>query len=478
LPSRPPPELSLQEWVTKSENSPFVVPPPAPVGQAVHVSLEQVNACQAQEHVKARMQAGLAQNSSAVPLERMEGSKNAEESVEAKEWGFGPSQEWMQTPIASRAHIGRTLVDSAILFHRQARGTGQSSSFKMDTWSTPFTVGYLNVGRRHLVGSLQEVVEIVLRQRPDILFLGDLVTTRDQIGRLKKRLESDLGDEWFLSTNISELPGRPVGVGALIHCSLANYMTDCILPQFDESNGARAVAGRILSFKVTRPEFPYVWQIVGIYQHVAKPSNRKARALLHETLQALTSQARQKDHRLVLLGDFNAAPPMGRWGYARWSATAKEDCIMAAWIQESQLIEVSQRGKRTATWRPSEGHQRAILDRVFISADHLCSMDLSVHWHHPMIVFDHALLILRIQNSLAGTGYAGACRPLSETNPPARCPIDLKKWKSRLDVWQHLLSSGLQYMESEHAENPPDPFESLKQGELLAMSCAYALAPK
>jgi hypothetical protein len=83
----------------------------------------------------------------------------------------------------------------------------------MDTWSSPFTVGYLNVGRRHLVGSLQEVVEVVLRHRPDILFLGDLVTSRTHIGRLKKRLESALHDEWFVTTNISELQGRPVGIG-------------------------------------------------------------------------------------------------------------------------------------------------------------------------------------------------------------------------------------------------------------------------
>ena len=52
-----------------------------------------------------------------------------------------------------------------------------------------------------LVGSLQEMVEVLLRHRPDILFLGDLVTSRDHIGRLKQRLESDLHDEWFVKTN-------------------------------------------------------------------------------------------------------------------------------------------------------------------------------------------------------------------------------------------------------------------------------------
>ncbi len=60
------------------------------------------------------------------------------------------------------------------------------------------------------VGSLQEVVELILKHRPDILFLGDLVTSRDHIGRLKKLLESGLHDEWFVTTNINDRLGRPV----------------------------------------------------------------------------------------------------------------------------------------------------------------------------------------------------------------------------------------------------------------------------
>ena len=77
------------------------------------------------------------------------------------------------------------------------------------------------MGRRHLVGSLEEVVELILKHRPDILFLGDLVTTRAHIGRLKKKLESALKDEWFVATNITKPPGRPVGIGAVVHWSLA-----------------------------------------------------------------------------------------------------------------------------------------------------------------------------------------------------------------------------------------------------------------
>ncbi len=77
-------------------------------------------------------------------------------------------------------------------------------------------------------GACQEVVEVVLRHRFDILFLGGLVTPRSSIGRLTKRVEAALHDEWFVTTNITALPGRPVGIGAVIHCSLANSMTDYV----------------------------------------------------------------------------------------------------------------------------------------------------------------------------------------------------------------------------------------------------------
>ena len=75
------------------------------------------------------------------------------------------------------------------------------------------------MGRRRSVGSRSEVVELVIRHRPDILFLGHLVTARHHIGRLKKQLEQDLKDEWFVTRNISASSGRPVGMGAVIHCS-------------------------------------------------------------------------------------------------------------------------------------------------------------------------------------------------------------------------------------------------------------------
>ena len=122
---------------------------------------------------------------------------------------------------------------------------------------------------------------MVLRHRPDILFLGDLVTPRSNIGRLVKRLEAALHDEWFVTTNISALPGRPVGIGAVIHCSLASRMTDCVVhypatgtSEPSQQEGNAAIEGRIQCIKITSLESSITWQFVGVYQYVAASTNR------------------------------------------------------------------------------------------------------------------------------------------------------------------------------------------------------------
>jgi hypothetical protein len=126
------------------------------------------------------------------------------------------------------------------------------------------------------------VIVLVLRYRPDILFLGDLVTSRAHIGRLKKQIE------WFMITNINASSGSPVGVGAIFHCSLAKYITDCTIQPpdgLDQNEREKAVSGRILRLKVSRPGVPCTWQFTGVYQHVASSVNRLARAHVRNTLQ-------------------------------------------------------------------------------------------------------------------------------------------------------------------------------------------------
>jgi hypothetical protein len=137
-------------------------------------------------------------------------------------------------------------------------------------------------------------------------------------------MESDLHDEWFVITNVSALPGRPVGIGAMVHCSLASHMTDCVIqhpnasrPEVSPQDWAEATDGRIQCLKVSLPGSPYTWQFIGVYQHVARSANRKARSLICSTLNAVVSAALVENHQVVILGDLNAAPPEGRWGYSQ-----------------------------------------------------------------------------------------------------------------------------------------------------------------
>ncbi len=118
---------------------------------------------------------------------------------------------------------------------------------------------------------------------------------------------------------------------------------------------------------VTKPGSSYTWKFIGVYQHVARSANRKAWSLMQHTLQEIVTAAQKENHRVAIVGDFNAAPPRGRLGYSRWSATVKEDLIMNEWIQKNNLTEVFHQGKPTPTWKPSEGPQEAALDRVLVT---------------------------------------------------------------------------------------------------------------
>ena len=73
-----------------------------------------------------------------------------------------PANEWRQAPIISRPNVGQDLLARATLSFGNGTHENLTSQFRIDTWSSPFTLssGYLNVGHpgRHLVGSLQEVV--------------------------------------------------------------------------------------------------------------------------------------------------------------------------------------------------------------------------------------------------------------------------------------------------------------------------------
>ncbi len=56
-------------------------------------------------------------------------------------------------------------------------------------------IGYHNAGFRRQSSSIQGVVNVVLQQQQDILFLGDLGVARNKIGKLRQTLERKLGDD-------------------------------------------------------------------------------------------------------------------------------------------------------------------------------------------------------------------------------------------------------------------------------------------
>ncbi len=162
-------ESTIQKWVDSSEALPFSQHPPNLLLCSVQNLLVQDNT----HHAKGNVQALLSQRdcSDNPPGSTEATSENREHHAR---WSVGPEKAWLQAPIASRPSVGRELLDRATLSMGNTSNASPHYQYCMDTWSSPFAVGYLNVERCHLVGSVPEIVVMVLRHRPDILFLGDL----------------------------------------------------------------------------------------------------------------------------------------------------------------------------------------------------------------------------------------------------------------------------------------------------------------
>ena len=200
----------------------------------------------------------------------------------------------------------------------------------------------------------------------------------------------------FLAGQLKTLEIRLI-IGAIIDCSLANHLRDYSISALQNSNNAAwkaATDGRILHLLVTHPGLPFQWeydtQYIVVYQHVAKAANMPARTLLRDTLGVLTT-AGAEGKRTVFLGDFNAAPPRGGWCYANGRRAVHED---RAWILANNLTEVLPGLLPKPTWRPSEGPQLAVLERILVSHQDKDTLPIEklVHWSHSHTEFDHALI--------------------------------------------------------------------------------------
>jgi hypothetical protein len=101
---------------------------------------------------------------------------------------------------------------------------------------------------------------------------------------------------------------------------------------------------------------------------------------------------------------------------------------------------------------------------------------MTIAWNRER--FDHALITIRLPHSTAGIGYAGASCPENAVQRGPRCKVDLKKWNKCRDEWSRLLTLSLDEEDRESDELSPDPFQALKNAELIAEAIAYQLAPK
>jgi endonuclease/exonuclease/phosphatase family metal-dependent hydrolase len=395
------------------------------------------------------------------------------------QWSAEPDRAWFECPAFRCPAVGLKLLASARAGLVEGAPEQQAGGTDSDLWVDPLVVSYLNIGFQKLERSLSEIIQLLLCHRPDVLFLGDLGVSRNKIGRLKQRLENGLGDEWFMLTDISPHRCRgPVGMGVVIHCSLARHIRTLDLPSpegADSATWSQAVAGRILPLQLSREGCPYTWHLVCVYQHVAAASNAQFRAHVLAMMGAITSRAEREGHRVVLIGDMNSAPEGGRWKYKPSERFSRFDRETNEWVRDRNCREIAG-SKLEHTWAMRHGAQRAALDRAFIHPAHEASSRLIVTWHQA--VFDHAMITVRLPHRMAGIGYAGACCPVTAALRVPRCKVDLKKWKTKQDEWVHLLKQSLDHTDTDDEGHPRDPFQALKHGEAVAEAIAIKLAPR
>ena len=197
--------------------------------------------------------------------------------------------------------------------------------------------------------------------------------------------------------------------------------------------------GRILLLEMEHPDVQgRVW-FVGLNQHVAANGAVRNRELVLSTLSHLVSQAAAHGWRLILIGDANAAPMGGRWGYSCASRTQKFDQQMDTWLAQTQLHEVST-SPLQATWKACLLPRKAVLDRAWVYPADLPVERLQVRWEVVQPLFDHAMIMLRLAHSVAGVGFAGASRPLHQPAPVPRCRVNMRKFRepSVRNEWSRL----------------------------------------
>ena len=428
--------------------APFFEPPPSELVSSVRALLEEANNSYSQDC--GGVLSGWTELAAAsTPVRTQPQNVVQAPSSSCLRWEVRPPESWFDLPLGKRAPIGGELLASA--YQRVERLQDDPKLQVLldppDIWSSPFIVAFISVGFRRLKHSLHGIVALLEQHRPDILFLGDLGTTRTHIGRLRLRIQEAVDDEWILFTDIRDSPGYPVGSGAMVHVSAAKFIQKLEIPcppGMDRNSWSAAVNGRILLLEMNQPDAESRVWFVGFNQHVAADDRLSARDMVLSTLAHISTQAQERGWRLVLLGDANAAPAGGRWGYSPGTKTRAADQQMNDWASRLRLREILSSPTK-ATWKACLITKQAILDRAWVYPPALTTSNLSVQWAVTQPVFDHAMISIRLAHTVAGLGFAGACRPLHQPKPEPKCRVNMRKFREPavLAEWSRLLQLSL-----------------------------------
>ena len=216
-------------------------------------------------------------------------------------------------------------------------------------------------------------------------------------------------------------------------------------PGQDRQEWSLAVDGRILHLELNRPEVEGRIWFVGLNQHVAANDRVHSRELVLSTLAHISTLARTSCVKLVILGDANAAPAGGRWGYSPTTKTLAADQRMSDWLAQTELHEISSTPLQP-TWKACLLTKQATLDRAWVYPAELDVSTLLVKWAVAQPVFDHAMIMLQFPHTVAGMGFAGACRPFNQTVPAPRCRVNIRKFREPAICaeWSRLLQLSLE----------------------------------
>ena len=383
-----------------------------------------------------------------------------------------PDEEWYAAPPCRRPEIGSDLLDKGMAIWCPPDPTEPppqqhpDPAPSPDQWESPLQLGSWNVGLRGLTESMGYVYSRMVAHPLDVLFLTDLRLSRAKVGKVRSRLEQMLDGQWRFLSNISEPVAankRPVGVGALVHASLSQFLEVIPAPAPPDlplDAWLSATAGRILILRGKRPEASGVCWLVGVYQHVAMPWTRADRHALLVTLAAISTRAAEEGAAVVFLGDMNSAPQGGRWGYSASTHVAAVDEEVTEWLRQRSLSESLScplEPTWASPWADQRTPRRAVLDRVWFHPANLGLSSVSVFWPEAVDLdhFDHALIHVRLPKHVIGPSYANWSEATALRRGMPDFRVDRKKLMSQRAAWQSLVTEQLRQSESHLVSMPP-----------------------